>query len=433
MMLKQYLLSIELLEKCKINKQDFTRKRSLTFVNLTIFIINFVKRSLQLELYSFADFFNVQSVTKQAFSKARKKLSPMIFTLLNQKLLEEFYSDNVIKTFKKLRLLAIDGSTLRLPQDETLRDQYGTASDNSNIPMARTSILFDILNNITIHGIINDYRSSERDMAIEHIEHLLKTNNLNQSFEDLLLFDRGYPSIGLLFILNNAKKQFLMRVQKFFFAETNAVINSGLCDSIVTISRTGKTRDSKAQLDNYLPNLEHDATLQIRFLIFDLDNGQKEYIITSLVDQEQFSYTDIFTLYGMRWNIEESYKLYKNIAEIENFSGKSQVAIEQDFYATIFSCNISALLMSEAQDEIEAEIKEKSQQTIYKYKYKINRNILIGTIKNEIMDILIGDNDLNEYCEKLKARIKKNLIAICPGRQFSRKYKQIRSPVRRAL
>ena len=68
MMLKQYLLSIELLEKCKINKQDFTRKRSLTFVNLTIFIINFVKRSLQLELYSFADFFNVQSVTKQAFS-----------------------------------------------------------------------------------------------------------------------------------------------------------------------------------------------------------------------------------------------------------------------------------------------------------------------------------------------------------------------------
>ena len=104
-----------MLENCKLQEQDFTRNRSLTFVNLTVIIINFVKKSLQLELYNFADFFKISSVTKQAFSKARKKLSPVIFMLLNQKLLAEFYSDNEIKTFKGLRLLAIDGSTIRLP------------------------------------------------------------------------------------------------------------------------------------------------------------------------------------------------------------------------------------------------------------------------------------------------------------------------------
>lgn len=427
-------------ENCKLQQQDFTRNRSLTFTNLTVFIINFVKKSLQLELYSFADFFNISSVSKQAFSKARKKLSPMVFTLLNQKLVEEFYTDNIIKTFKNLRVLAVDGSTLRLPQDDILFEQYGGEEQNSRVPLARTSIIYDVLNQVTLHGIIDGYKSSERDMAVEHIKYLSQINHISQTFEDLLLFDRGYPSLSLLFRLHNEKKHFIVRIADSFLSETNEAIKNGLIDSILTIKVFTKERRFRSRIHEYLSKFSKDIKLQLRFLIFDLGNGKKEYILTSLTNKELFSYNDIFTLYTMRWNIEEGYKFYKNIAEIENFSGKSKIAIEQDFYATIFSCNISALLMLEAQDEIEAAIKEKNQirariqeKKVQKYQYKINRNILIGTIKNEIMDILIGEKDLNEYCEKLKTRIKKNLIAIYPGRKFPRKFKQVTRPVRRAL
>jgi len=401
--IKQYLLSSELLENCKLQQKDFTRNRSLTFTNLAVFIINFVKKSLQLELYSFADFFNIPSVTKQAFSKARKKLSPMVFTLLNQKLLEEFYTDNEFKTFKGFRLLAIDGSTLRLPIDDNLSDFYGTNSSDSNIPMARISTMFDVLNHINLHGLIKDNKASERDMAAEHIKYLTQISNPNQSFEDLLIFDRGYPSSGLLIMLKNAKKHFLIRVQKNFFSETNAAMKSGHCDSIVTIPISEKRIFPNTSLKEYLDNLPSNTELQIRFLVLDLPNNQKEYIITSLIDQNKFSANDIFLLYGLRWNIEESYKFYKNIVEIENFSGKSKLTTEQDFYATIFACNISALLMLEAQEEIEAELEksneihnENKKEKTSKYKHKINRNILIGTIKNEIMDILIGDKDLDK-------------------------------------
>ena len=159
--IRSYLLSTELLENCRINKWDFTRNRSLTFTNLTVFIINFVKKSSQLELYNFADFFGVSSVTKQAFSSARKKLSPKVFILLNQKLLEEFYSDNIIITFKGLRLLAVDESTLRLPNDSKLRNEYGLDLANSSVPIAKISVMFDVLNQITLHSSINNYRASE--------------------------------------------------------------------------------------------------------------------------------------------------------------------------------------------------------------------------------------------------------------------------------
>lgn len=424
------MLSSRLREKCKLQQQDFTRNRSLTFTNLTVFIINFVKKSLQLELYSFADFFNVSSVSKQAFSKARKKLSPMVFTLLNQKLLKEFYTDNEFKIFKGFRVLAIDGSTLRLPIDDELYDLYGTNSCRSNIPLANISTMFDVLNHVTLHGSIRDSKSSERSMADEHIKYLSQINSQNQPFEDLLIFDRGYPSLGLLVMLNNEKKHFLVRIQKNFFAETNAAIKSDCRDSIITISVFEKRTPPNAPLNEYLSDLPHDTILKIRFLILDLPNGQKEYIITSLMDQTKFSPDNIFSLYNLRWNIEESYKFYKNITKIENFSGKSKIAIEQDFYATIFACNISSLLMLEAQEEIETE-KEIQEKKIPKYKYKINRNILIGTIKNEIMDILLGDQNLDEYCEKLKDRIKKNLVPIVSGRQFPRYFKQVRSKIDR--
>lgn len=92
--------------------------------------------------------------------------------------------------------------------------------------------------------------------------------------------------------------------------------------------------------------------MQVRVVVFTLSSGEKEVIVTSLLDKEKFSYDDIFKLYALRWNVEEGYKFYKSIAEIENFSGKSKLAIEQDFFATIFACNISSLLMQEAQDEL---------------------------------------------------------------------------------
>lgn len=69
-----------------------------------------------------------------------------------------------------------------------------------------------------------------------------------------------------------------------------------------------------------------------------------------------------------------------------------------------------------------------------KYEYKINRNILIGIVKDEIIDIFLSDRNLDEYCNALKDRIKKNLIPIRPNRKYPRVFKRIRSTIdRRAL
>lgn len=370
---------------------------------------------MQFEISSFASFINLQDASKQAFSQARKKLSPEVFVLLNKKLITEFYSNNEFKTYKGMRLLAVDGSVVRLPESDELYNFFG--AHQQGVPLAKTSVLYDVLNNLTLHATLAPYYgASEKSMALEHFEELqfFDSESPDKTFEDLLLFDRGYPSHFFMFLLRNNKKHFLFRFpDTSTIREVVDVVKSGARDAIIDIVLTKEKLRSIPT--KYLPHLGN-KTLKVRVAIFDLSSGEKEVLVTSLLDQNKINYADLFELYTKRWDVEEHYKLYKCIAEIENFSGESKLAIEQDFYATVFTCNAASLLAQEAQEELALAAIDKDT----KYEYKINRNILVGTVKNEILEVLLGSQNLAKYCEKLKRRLKRGLVAIRPGRSYPR-------------
>lgn len=410
---------------------DFTRDRVLTFTRISVFIINLAKKSLQLEIYDFTRWLSLPDITKQAFSKARKKLLPGAFKLINQKFLIEFYSENTIKTYKGYRIMAVDGSTLRLPINPGLYKEFDSEwqKKNNGPALARTSIMFDVLNGMTLKASIDKYTTSERAMAYAHLESLLEDDRelISPCFtNDILMFDRGYESLFLMFYILHVKKHFITRVTTNFVTEIREFINSGNKDGIISINPFASNREVNPNFKKHLSNVEKKS-IQVRVLVFNLTSGEKEVIITSLIDDKEFTYENIFELYGLRWGVEEEYKYYKIITEMENFSGKSKLAIEQDFYATVFACNMNSVVMLEAQAELEEERKDLK----YKYNYKINKNLLVGIIKNEIIDVFLSDCDLEAYSTKLKERIKKNIIPIRPGRSFPRIFKKTNTKIRR--
>ncbi len=61
------------------NKEDFIRSCIITFPILILLILNFMRRSLQVELNNFGKFMYLPIISKQAFSAARKKLLPTAF------------------------------------------------------------------------------------------------------------------------------------------------------------------------------------------------------------------------------------------------------------------------------------------------------------------------------------------------------------------
>jgi hypothetical protein len=70
---------------------------------------------------------------------------------------------------------------------------FGPYADSPR-SVARTSVLYDVLNLTVLDGQIDKYDASERELARKHL-------CVVDGKSDLLLFDRGYPSLSFMFEL----------------------------------------------------------------------------------------------------------------------------------------------------------------------------------------------------------------------------------------
>jgi len=114
------------------------------------------------------------------------------------------------------------------------------------------------------------------------------------------------------------------------------------------------------------------SKLNIRVVRVVLDTGEIETLITNL-PEEEFETACFNDLYFMRWSIEGKYNSLKNKLLAEHFSGKTRLAIEQDFYATICTANLITLTKGAADEQICQENARKS----LKYEYQANEKLAI--------------------------------------------------------
>lgn len=219
----------------------FTRDRKLNLKNLVLLIMS-VNSSIQRTLDRFykslnKSDYNLREVTKGAFTQARAKLNPESFKHLNKTAVDTFYSINEVYAWYGMRLLSIDGSRLMLPNHKTVRDEFGVhgfgLKADSERSMAVCSTLYDVLNLLTIDSEIAPYSCSEKDLLYKHLDHT-KEN-------DLLLMDRGYPSISLFFLLQAKKLHFCVRMKDNWWLEVDKFNKSGKKETIISFTLKRKT------------------------------------------------------------------------------------------------------------------------------------------------------------------------------------------------
>jgi hypothetical protein len=103
----------------------------------------------------------------------------------------------------------------------------------------------------------------------------------------------------------------------------------------------------------------------------------------------------------------------KNRLQIENFTGEITIAIEQDFYATIYLSNMVSLAKMDANAINYEETKDKH----LKYEYKVNTNVLIGKLKNSLVSMLLEESPRkrSKVLKQIMKEISHNIIPIRPG------------------
>ena len=150
---------------------------------------------------------------------------------------------------------------------------------------ARCSVLYDVLNKYVLDGTLGALKQGERDLAISHLEHC-KDN-------DLILYDRGYPSYDLIHQHIERGLEYLMRV-KTKFRLTIAFEKSNKKSLIVEIYPGGKVKFTHKQ---YTKN----SLIKVRLIRVALAGGQVEILMTSLLNSKAYPTSQFKQLYFKRW------------------------------------------------------------------------------------------------------------------------------------
>ena len=381
--------------------------------------MNLSTKSLNVELTRFFERIDyneeTRSYTKQSYSEARMKMQHRAYIELNEELVKGFYSDQEYKQFKGYRLLAIDGTRIILPNRKSIIEEFGLAENGGKtIPMAMSSTAYDVLNQIVVNTYLEQYKTDERTLADRHLD---KIRELTPAVKDIILMDRGYPSMYLFTKMVTLGYDFIVRCSDTsFIKEVREFAQSNETDKIIEVDLTTESRKYNAALQKLEGKPDR---LRLRVVKIKLTSGLTEYLISSLTDKTKMTKNDFKELYHFRWGEETYFNYQKNVLEVENFSGRTPETVRQDYYAKILSSNIGSLMIEEAQEEVD-ERTSKNDQLKYD-SYKVNRSVATGIFKDELIELLLSPDDHWEYrYNKLVSKIKKFTIPVIPNRYFVR-------------
>ena len=409
-------------ETFRTNPKYFTRERKQPFPDLIIFMLNLVRKSLQMELHVFKGILTKLGIgdrlygyiTKSAFVQNRMKVSPLAFKHLIDAVNDEFYTDNDerVKLWNGFRLLASDGSCYTLPNVEELIQKYGHLRNYNDtlVVQARASILYDLENKMILDAYLVPLEQGERSIAIKHLEY----SNSN----DLIIYDRGYTGFDFIFEHMQRNINCLIRCNP---NSSNVIANFYSSEKQDDIIEIGPSKNTLFETKTY----NKKSRIRVRIVKVVLENGEIEILVTTLADKEKYPIQLFKDLYFKRWGVEKNYDIQKNKIQVENFSGYSDISIQQDFYCSLFIGNLQSLLIS----ELDEEIKEKYSER--KWEYKINENLSIGFLKNKIIELFLSKKP-ETILEELKYLLLQHVEPIRPNRKNIRdkdKYRKREKPV----
>lgn len=329
-------------------------------------------------------------MSASAYSQMRSHLKHTAFIELNREIVIPFATEQKQKRYKGWRVLAGDGSKIRLPEHKTVRSEFGAivtcngkdATVTGDYLCSQAYVLYDVLNEIVIDGQLGRSDAYEVDLATKSLEFTDE--------KDLLIYDRLFASYVFLAEHVQRNRHFVIRCSSASFAAARALFaadKEGVSKIVTLSASTTKKRQAKSA---GLP-----LSIKVRFVSVRLSTGELEVLVTSLLDDELYPATDFKEIYWLRWGVETLYDVIKNRLSLENFSGKTALAVKQDFHATLFLTNLESVLTDEA-DQLLAERTDEN-----KYEQTVSNMVSFHAIKLQAFELLLSDTDPDIMIEHL--------------------------------
>lgn len=314
-------------------------------------------------------------------------------------------------TFRGLRLLAMDGTTLRLADSSANRDHFGAQGYAngalSSYPQLRAVTLCAVETQLVVAARFGPYATAEMTFAKEMLQEIPERS--------LTIVDAGYYGAAVLVGLQSmgGDRHFLIP------AKANAswrLLEGDADDGLVEMNVSHQARASNPELP---------ATWRARVFRYVLPDGRTKVFLTSMLDRKAIPARELGACYALRWRIETSYRELKQTMLGMELTLRSQTVegTEQEVWGALIAYNLIRQEMAMAARAAGCAPTE------------ISFVLAFQTIQNELLWATpnMAQGRLPEMLKRLRDRLVLLIKVSRPGRTSARvvKAKAQRYPERR--
>lgn len=279
------------------------------------------------------------SPSRGTVSKARKRLPLALWEKLFAYVSETAQAwGEAFAYWRGHRVVLLDGTCISMPDEPALFEAFGVNTGYhgpGRYPLARVATLCLAGTMTLIAYALGRYRDSEWTLA----DSILGT--LRQG--DLLIADRyfaaahyywRYRALGLEFLTRAHQRLIVSRIKRVQSYSRNDFVGW------LTINKNYRRKDRA------LP-----AHLLVRFVQASVRiRGKRQviWLVTSLLDAQQYPATEIVALYGRRWRVETAFEQLKIRLSADVLRSHSPDGIRKEFAARGLALNIVHSMMVEA-------------------------------------------------------------------------------------
>jgi Transposase DDE domain len=414
-LLRQQIFDAGLCSRHRCRPEDFSRECRLTFPVMVMLLLQKSLKSLQARLQEMigqlAWVAGGAPLSAGAFTHARAKLSASIFVELNEQVvLPLVYGEQhqgLVERWRGHRLLAIDSSVVRLPKSQAVGKKFGwlecsqDAGEAERYPQGRLSVLYDVLNQIALEARLEPWKVAEEEMAHQQLACLREG--------DLVVTDRGYTSYCWVWDVMARGAHFVSRCSRSSFGVAQMLFKQDRAGvSVGAVLRASKEFKPECRKRGW------PLEVKVRFVTVRLKTGELEVLVTSLLDPQFYPTEDFDQVYWRRWGQETFYGRLKGRLDLENCSGLSLQAVEQDFAATILLSNVESIVIGPAAAQLAERTSARQQPA------KINRAVSLHALKSRLIDLLASATPAEEVLAELTHWFQQNPVSLRPRRKVPR-------------
>ena len=291
-------------------------------------------------------------VAPSAVVQARQRLGDEAVGHVFKLMAQRAFGDFAFEQWCGLNVLAVDGVMFRAQDTDENLTAFGcdrNAKGDNPYPQVRMCSLMETSSHLLLASEFDSRDVGEMSLAQRLIPSV--PNN------SLTLFDRGYYSLGLLYLwmTKGVNTHWMLPARKDLQYTVKHRLSEH--DAVITL----KTSPQARKKFDGLPE-----TIDARLTSYKVD-GKSYHVLSSMVDVLQFPYEEVVDVYVQRWEIELGFREMKqtlNQAKLTLRSKKPEM-VRQELWGLLLAYNLIRMIMLDAvKDMPELRVKSLSKYSV---------------------------------------------------------------------